>query len=75
MGDLGPSLTGIGARLSAAQLRLRLVDQSRLNPQTVMPSYYRIRGLQRVAAVYRDKPILTAQQIEDVVAFLQTLRE
>ena len=74
MGNLGPPLSGVGARLSAAQLRLRVVDQSRLNRDTVMPSYYRVSGLTRVAEAYRGKPILTAQQIEDVVAYLQTLR-
>lgn len=74
MGNIGPSLSGVGRRLSPAQLRLRIVDQSRLNRDTVMPSYYRVSGLIRVAAAYRGKPILTAQQVEDVVAYLQTLR-
>jgi sulfur-oxidizing protein SoxX len=74
MGNIAPSLSGVGARLSAAQLRLRIVDQSRLNPETVMPSYYRITGLTRVAAAYRGKPVLSAAQIEDVVAYLQTLK-
>lgn len=74
MGDIAPALSGVGARLSAAQLRLRIVDQSRLNPGTVMPSYYKVDGLVRVAAAYRGKPVLDAQQIEDVVAYLQTLK-
>jgi len=74
MGNVAPPLSGIGTRLSAAQLRLRIVDQSRLNRDTVMPSYYRVAGLNNVAEAYRGKPILTAQQIEDVVAYLQTLR-
>jgi sulfur-oxidizing protein SoxX len=74
MGNIGPQLSGIGARLSAAQLRLRIVDQSRLNHDTVMPSYYRVDGLVRVAPAYQGKPVLTAGQIEDVVAFLQTLQ-
>lgn len=74
MGSVAPSLSGVGARLKAAQLRLRVVDQSRLNRDTVMPSYYRVSGLHNVAEAYRGKPILTAQQIEDVVAYLQTLR-
>jgi len=74
MGNVAPPLSGVGARLSAAQLRLRVVDQSRLNRDTVMPSYYRVGGLTRVAEAYRGKPILTAQQVEDVVAYLQTLR-
>jgi sulfur-oxidizing protein SoxX len=74
-GDLAPSLQGAGARWSQGQLRLRLVDASRLNPATIMPPYYRVDGLTRVAPAYRGKPILTAEQIEDVVAFLATLKE
>jgi sulfur-oxidizing protein SoxX len=73
-GNLAPSLDGIGKRPSESQLRLRLVDSSRLNPQTIMPSYYRTTGLQQVAEPYRGKPILTAQQIEDIIAYLQTLK-
>jgi L-cysteine S-thiosulfotransferase len=74
-GDLAPNLAGSGSRWSAAQLRLRLVDASRLNPGTIMPSYYRIDGLDRVAPSWRGKPILSAEQIEDIVAYLATLRE
>jgi L-cysteine S-thiosulfotransferase len=74
MGDIGPALAGVGARLSAAQLRLRVVDQSRIDPRTPMPSYYRTEGLYDVASAYRGKPILDAQQVEDVVSYLQTLR-
>jgi sulfur-oxidizing protein SoxX len=74
-GDLAPDLAGTGGRWSASQLRLRLVDAARLNPGTVMPSYYRVEGLERVGTAWRDKPILTAEQIEDIVAYLATLRE
>ena len=74
-GNLGPKLAGVGARLSAAQLRLRVVDSSRLNAATIMPAYYRIEGLRQVAEDYRGKPILTAQEIEDIVAYLHTLKE
>ncbi|MHB8267054.1 sulfur oxidation c-type cytochrome SoxX [Bradyrhizobium sp.] len=74
-GDLAPSLAGAGSRWSEGQLRLRLVDGSRLNPATIMPSYYRIDGLTRVGAAWRGKPILSAEQIEDVVAYLVTLRQ
>jgi sulfur-oxidizing protein SoxX len=74
-GDLGPDLRGIGKRLTAGQIRLRLVDQSRLNPQTMMPPYHRVDGLNRVAARYRGKPLLTAQEVEDVVAYLETLTQ
>ena len=74
-GNLAPDLTGAGARASAGQLRLRIVDASRLNPNTIMPPYYRVDGLERVAASFRGKPILSAEQIEDVVAFLVTLKD
>jgi L-cysteine S-thiosulfotransferase len=74
-GTLAPDLAGTGGRWSEAQLRLRIVDSTRLNPETIMPAYYRIDGLSRVAEAFRGKPILTAEQIEDVVAFLTTLRE
>jgi sulfur-oxidizing protein SoxX len=56
-------------------LRLRLVDASRLNPKTIMPSYYRIDGLNRVGRNFAGKPILSAAQIEDIVAYLATLRD
>jgi L-cysteine S-thiosulfotransferase len=74
-GNLAPDLSGAGARWSEGQLRLRIVDASRINPDTTMPPYYRIDRLQRVAPSYRGKPVLTAEQIEDVVAFLETLRD
>ena len=74
MGNLAPSLQGVGARLSEGQLRLRIVDSSKVNPQTIMPSYYRTAGFTRVAPAFSGKPILDAQQVEDVVAFLATLR-
>jgi sulfur-oxidizing protein SoxX len=74
-GALGPDLRGVGSRLSAGQLRLRLVDGTQLNRDTIMPSYYRIDGLARVAPAYAGKPILSAAQVEDVVAFLATLRD
>jgi L-cysteine S-thiosulfotransferase len=74
-GDLAPSLAGAGSRWSTGQLRLRLVAASRLNPATIMPSYYRVDGLDRVGAAWRGKPILSAEQIEDIVAYLATLRE
>jgi sulfur-oxidizing protein SoxX len=73
-GNLGPDLTGTGARWTPAQLRLRMVDARRQNPESVMPSYYRVEGLTRVAPALRGKPILSAQQIEDVVAYLASLQ-
>jgi L-cysteine S-thiosulfotransferase len=74
-GNLAPDLAGAGRRWTAGQLRLRLVDPARLNRDTIMPSYYRLDHLQRVARNFADKPILTAEQIEDVVAYLATLKE
>ncbi|HVO06307.1 MAG TPA: sulfur oxidation c-type cytochrome SoxX [Burkholderiaceae bacterium] len=74
-GNLATNLAGAGSRWSEAQLRLRLVDASRLNPQTIMPSYYRTENLERVGWQWRGQPILSAQQIEDVVAFLRTMRD
>jgi len=73
-GDVGPPLGGVGARVSVAQLRLRVADILRLHPSTIMPSYYRVEGLSRVAPAYAGKPILSAPEIEDVVAYLATLR-
>ena len=74
-GDLAPDLSGTGGRWSEGQLRLRIVDASRLNPATIMPSYYRIDGMVRVGTAWRGKPILSAEQIEDIVAYLVTLRQ
>ena len=73
-GSIAPDLNGIGARMSEGQIRLRLVDPGRFNPSTIMPAYYRTEGLARVAPSFKGKPILSAQQIEDVVAFLATLK-
>ena len=74
-GDLAPDLAGAGQRWTAGQLRLRLVDASSLNPATIMPSFYRLDGLNRVGPAWRGKPILSAEQIEDMVAYLTSLRE
>ena len=73
-GNVAPSLAGVGARLSEGQIRLRIVDSSRANPDTIMPAYYKSEGLTRVAPAQRGKTVLSAQQIEDVVAFLVTLK-
>jgi sulfur-oxidizing protein SoxX len=73
-GNIGPNLTGVGRRLSEGQLRLRIVDASRINPDTIMPPFYRVDALRRVPPAYRGKPVLTAAEIEDVVAFLMTLK-
>jgi sulfur-oxidizing protein SoxX len=74
-GNLAPDLRGAGARWTAGQLRMRLVEPARFNPATIMPAYHRTEGLVRVAPAWRGKPVLTAAQIEDVVAFLTTLKD
>ena len=74
-GTLAPGLAGAGSRLNEGQLRLRLVDGKRLNPDSIMPSYFRTEGLHRVGPAFRGRTILTAAEIEDVLAFLTTLRE
>lgn len=74
-GTLAPDLSGAGNRWSAGQLRLRIVDSARINPATIMPPYYRTDGLERVTPAFTGKPILNAEQIEDVVAYLATLRD
>lgn len=74
-GSLAPSLAGAGARWSAGQLRLRIADAPRLNPATTMPAYHRSSGFEQVAAAWRGRPALEAQQVEDVVAFLLELRD
>ncbi|MEO1078284.1 MAG: sulfur oxidation c-type cytochrome SoxX [Pseudomonadota bacterium] len=73
-GTIGPVLSDVGERLRASELRERIVDPTRLNPDTAMPAYYRVEGLRQVAEGFRDRPVLTAQEVEDVVAFLTTLR-
>jgi sulfur-oxidizing protein SoxX len=75
MGDVGPPLAGVGRRLSPGQIRLRLVDPTRVNPDAVMPAYHRISGLVNVDPKFVGLPVLTAQDIEDVVAYLATLKE
>jgi len=74
-GTIGPDLAGAGSRHSEGELRLHVVDSRHFNPDTIMPSYYRVDGLERVAPAFRGKTVLSAEQIEDVVAFLKTLRD
>lgn len=73
-GDVGPSLAGVGARLTPAQIRLRVADITRVSPRAAMPTFHRVEGMERVAPEYRGRPVLTGQQVEDVVAWLSTLR-
>ena len=74
-GDLAPDLRGAGKRYTEDELRLRMTDPAKMNPRTIMPSYSKTEGLARVAPGFRGKPILTPEQIEDVVAYLTTLRD
>lgn len=74
-GTLAPDLKGTGTRWTPGKVRLRIVDASHFNKDTIMPPYYRVDGLIHVAPAFRGKPILSAEQIEDVVAHLSTLRE
>lgn len=73
-GTLAPDLAGSGARWSEGQLRLRLVEPQRLNPSTLMPTYHRLPAAPRVAPAWQGRPLLDAQQVEDVVALLRDLR-
>ncbi len=73
-GNLAPTLDGVGSRLAAGEIRQRLVDPVRANPDTIMPAYFRTEGLSRVSPSFRGRTVLTAAQIEDVVAFLATLK-
>ncbi len=74
-GNLAPDLRGAGRRWSEGQLRLRIADSGQINPATIMPAYHRTEGLVRVGAAWRGKPVLSPEQIEDVVAFLMTLKD
>lgn len=73
-GNIAPDLAGAGSRLNAAQLRLRLVNPQQINPDTLMPSYFRTDHLRQVAPAWRDKPILSGAEIEDIIAYLSTLK-
>lgn len=73
-GNVGPPLAGIGSRLTPAQIRLRVADITRVNPNAVMPSFHRTTGLNAVAPERRGRPVLSGQQVEDVVAWLATFK-
>lgn len=74
-GNLGPDLSAVGARLSPAQLRLRIVDYDRLLPGATMPSYYRTDDLAQVAPEFSGQTLLDEQDIEDIIAYLSALKE
>ena len=72
-GEIGPPLAGVGSRYSAGELRLRVVDPKAIDPDTVMPAYHRVEGLYRVLGRFEGRPIYSAQEVEDVVAYLSSL--
>jgi L-cysteine S-thiosulfotransferase len=74
-GELAPDLAGSGARWSEGQLRLRVADARRLNRDTIMPPTLATDGLERVGPEWQARTLLGAQEVEDVVAYLATLRE
>jgi sulfur-oxidizing protein SoxX len=74
-GDLGPNLSGIGSRLTEGQIRLRVIGMKALNPDSIMPAYHRPSTAERVGAAWRGKPVLSAGEVEDLVAYLATLKE
>lgn len=74
-GATGPDLAGVGSRLTQGEIRLRVVNPKVVNPETMMPAFYRVDGLHRVMDDFAGKPILTAAQVEDVVAYLMTLKD
>ena len=73
-GNVGPSLDGIGSRLSTAQIRQRIADITSVYPDSVMPTFHRIEGMRRVSRAYEGQPVLSARQVDDIVAWLATLR-
>ncbi len=73
-GNLGPSLAGIGSRSTPEALRQRIADPRIASPQTIMPAYAVSTGLYRVQPAYAGKPLLTPEEVDDVVAFLTTLK-
>lgn len=73
-GEVGPDLAGVGSRMSEGELRARIVDPKLVNPETIMPSFYRTKGLHRVKKNFKDKTIISAADVEDIVAYLKTLK-
>ena len=74
-GELGPPLDGVATRWDEAKLRMIIVNPKKVfTEETVMPAFHRTEGFHRVRSEFAGKPILTAQQVEDVVAYLSTLK-
>ncbi len=74
-GNFGPSLVGVGSRLSKGAIRLRVVNSKLINPDSIMPAYYSLENLTQVIKKYKNKTILDAQEIEDIVEYLYDLKE
>ena len=74
-GNIGPDLAGVADRYSQAELRLRLVNAKLVNPETLMPSYYKKTGFHRIQKKWKGKTIISAQDVEDILAYLVTLKE
>lgn len=74
IGNIGPDLNGVASRLTPAEIRFRIVNPKMLNEETIMPAYFRVGGLNRVQARFQNKPMLSAEQVEDLVAYLSTLK-
>ena len=73
-GEVGPPLNDVGSRLGAGEIRLRIVNPKVVNPDTIMPAFYRIDGLHRVQKKWQGKTIISAQEVEDIVAYMMTLK-
>ena len=72
-GEVGPDLSEVGSRLNDAELRMRLVNSKVLNPDTIMPAFHKV-SLNRVLKKFKGKTILKAQEIEDIIAYISTLK-
>jgi sulfur-oxidizing protein SoxX len=75
MGGIGPRLDGVASRYTAGELRMLLVDSKKVFPETIMPAFYRNTGLNRVMGKFEGKTILKPQEVEDILAYLMTLKE
>lgn len=73
-GEVGPELNDVGGRLSEGEIRLRIVNPKNNNPDTIMPAFYKVDGLHMVQKKWQGKPMLTAEEVEDIVAYLMTLK-
>ncbi len=73
-GNVGPPLDDEGSRLSLAQLRAQVANPKGSNPDSIMPAFLKKDGLTRVKKKFKGKTILTTQEVEDVIAYLMTLK-